>query len=418
MRKKIGVGHAHVGELEKKYVNLALDAGRLSQGEFVYKFENEFAQLHEQRWGIACNSGTSALHAALEALKEKYQWPEKSEVLVPAITFIATSNACIHAGLVPVFVDVDSVSYNMDPKQIETKISPKTVGIMPVHTFGQPCEMDEIVAIASKYNLRLIEDCAEAHFATYKGRPVGSFSDIAGFSTYVAHTITTGVGGVITTNDSELAEICRSLIAHGRACTCERCIASNPNQVCKLRMQTEMDKRFMMVRMGYSYRIGELEGALGIAQLENRDFIMNTRKENAAYLTNKLRKFEEFFQLPDYPEYIDHSFMMYPIVIKESASFTQRELTGYLEQKNIESRPMLPLLNQPVYKELFGDIEKDYPVAQWINNNGFYVGCHHGLSTEELDYIVECIETFIKTKCVNFAAATTSVSIRSEGAKE
>lgn len=393
---KIGVGYALVTDLEKKYVNMALDSGRLSPGPFVHKFETTFAKMHNQRYGIACNSGTSALHVGLEALKEKYKWAENSEVLVPAITFIATSNACLHAGLKPVFVDVDSRTYNIDPNLIEEKITDKTVAIMPVHTFGQPCEMDPIVEIAKKYNLKILEDCAEAHFATYKGKPVASFSDIAGSSTYVAHTITTGIGGVITTDDTELAEISRSLIAHGRACTCETCIASNPKQVCKLRMQTEMDKRFMMVRLGYSYRIGELEGALGVAQLENKDLIMNTRKANARYLTDAFKnKIEDVIQLPYYPDYVDHSFMMYPLVVKNSAKFTKDEITHYLEKENIETRPMLPLLNQPIYKDLFGDIEKNYPVAQWINKNGFYVGCHHGLNKEALDKIIDRICTFV-----------------------
>lgn len=395
---KIGVGYALVSELEKKYVNMALDAGRLSQGEFVHKFETNFANLHQQKFGIACNSGTSSLHVALEALKEKYEWADESEVIVPAITFIATSNACLHSNLKPVFVDVDPVTYNLNPNLIEEKINEKTVAIMPVHTFGQPCEMDQIVEISKRYNLKIVEDCAEAHFATYKGKPVASFSDISGSSTYVAHTITTGVGGVITTNDKELAEISRSLIAHGRACTCETCIASNPKQVCKLRMQTELDKRFMMVRIGYSYRIGELEGALGIAQLENRDNIMNKRKSNAAYLTEYLGEFEDVIQLPRFPEYVEHSFMMYPIVLKGEAKFSRKDLIQYLEANNIETRPMLPLLNQPIYKKIFGDIEKDYPVAQWINDNGFYVGCHHGLEKEDLDIIIKCISEFIIKK--------------------
>ncbi len=394
--RKIGVGYAYVSDKEKKYVNEALDAGRLSQGDMVNRFEREFAKLHEQKFGIACNSGTSALHVALEALKEKYQWAENSEVLVPAITFIATSNSCIHAGLQPVFVDVDEKTYNIDPREIENKITDKTVAIMPVHTFGQPCEMDEIVRIAKKHKLRIVEDCAEAHFATYKGRKIGGFSDIAAFSTYVAHTITTGIGGVITTSDNDLAEISRSLIAHGRACTCEKCLASDPRQVCKLRMNTEIDKRFMMVRMGYSYRIGELEGALGLGQLENRDIIMNTRKKNAEYLTENLKDVEKYIQLPQYKEYIEHSFMMYPIVVKKDVSFTRDELTHFIEQHNIETRPMLPLLNQPIYKKIFGDIEKDYPVAQWINNNGFYVGCHHGLNKDQLDKVIGTIKKFVK----------------------
>lgn len=396
MRNKIGVGHASVGELEKKYVNMALDAGRLSQGEFVYRFEREFARLHEQRFGVTCNSGTSALHVALETLKEMRGWPEQSEVLVPAITFIASSNACLHAGLRPVFVDVDPLTYNIDPALIEAKITERTVAIMPVHTFGQPCAMDEIVRIAAGRGLAVIEDCAEAHFATYKGKTVGSFGDIAAFSTYVAHTITTGIGGVITCNDPDAAAICRSFVAHGRACTCEKCIASNPAAVCKLRMETDIDRRFMMVRLGYSYRVGELEGALGLAQLENRDFIMETRKAHAAALTAGLGPYEPYLQLPAYPEYVDHSFMMYPLVLRKDAPFSRKELVEFLERNNIESRPMLPLLNQPVYLNLFGEQEQDYPVARWINGHGFYIGCHHGLVAQDIDYVVDCIGTFLK----------------------
>ena len=375
-----------------------MDSRRHSPGPFVQKIEKKFAEMHKQKYGIACNSGTSSLHVALEALKEKYSWDQNSEVLVPAITFIATSNAVMHAGMKPVFVDVDSRTYNIDTKLIEEKITENTVAIMPVHTFGQPCEMDSIVKIATKYGLKIVEDCAEAHFAVYKGRPVASFSNIAGSSTYVAHTITTGIGGVITTDDTNLAEIARSLIAHGRACTCENCIAYNSKQVCKLRMQTEMDRRFMMIRLGYSYRIGELEGALGVAQLENKDFIINTRKANAKILTDGLKDVEQYLQLPYYPEYVEHSFMMYPLVIKDDKAFTRNEIVKYLEQNNIETRPMLPLLNQPIYKEIFGDIEKDYPVAQWINNNGFYVGCHHGLSKEELNMIIKTIHAFLENR--------------------
>ena len=395
---KIGVGYAYVSEIEKKYVNEALNESRLSQGKMVHSFEKKFAAMHDQKYGIACNSGTSALHVGMEVMKEIYGYTrgENSEVLVPAITFIATSNAVMHAGMKPVFVDVDPVTYNIDPKKIEEKITDNTVGIIPVHTFGQPCDMDPIMEIAKKHKLWVMEDCAEAHFATYKGRKIGSFGDIAAFSTYVAHTITTGVGGVITTNNQKMAEISRSFIAHGRACTCEVCLASDPRKVCPLRMKTQMDKRFMMVRMGYSYRIGELEGAIGLGQLENKDIIMGNRKKNAAYLTDKLQDTQDVLQLPSAPNYVEHSYMMYPLVIKKEAGFTREDLTHFLEAHNIETRPMLPLLNQPIYQEIFGDIEKDYPVADWIDHNGFYVGCHHGLTREELDVISQAIHDFIE----------------------
>ena len=409
---KIGVGYAYVSEIEKRYVNEALDDSRLSQGRFVHEFEKRFAFLHDERYGIACNSGTSALHVCLEAIKEKHglgcaggdRWLFKKdkgvsghqqEVLVPAITFIATSNAVLHAGWRPVFVDVDSRTYNMNPEKIEEKITERTVGIMPVHTFGQPCEMDAIMEIAQRHNLWVLEDVAEAHFATYKGKKVGSFGEMSGYSTYVAHTITTGIGGVITTNDRELMEISRSLIAHGRACTCEVCLASDPAKVCPLRIQTQMDKRFMMLRLGYSYRVGELEGAIGLGQLENRELIMGRRKKNAHYLTERLQGAQQYLQLPWAPDYVDHSYMMYPIVVKQDARFAREALTHFLESANVETRPMLPLLSQPIYKQIFGELESEYPMAAWIDHNGFYVGCHHGLGREQLDKIADTILAFL-----------------------
>ena len=394
--KKSGVGYASVTDIEKKYVMDALDSQRLSQGMYVAKFEKEFAQMHGQKFGVMCNSGTTALHLALETLKEVDGWDENTEILVPAITFIATSNACLHTRLKVIFVDVDPETYNIDPNEIEQHITPNTKCIIPVHTFGMPCDMDKIVEIAKKHNLRIIEDCAEAHFAKINGKTVGSFSDISAFSTYVAHTITTGVGGVVCTSNPKYTEILRSFLAHGRACTCERCIASDGETVCHKRMQTELDRRFMFVRLGFSYRVGEIEGALGLAQLERSDEIMSARHNNASMLNERLSKYRDFLQLPTCPDNIKHTYMMYPIVIKDNCGIKARDLIEYLESCNIETRPMLPLLNQPIYIKIFGDIEKDYPAAKYINNNGFYIGCHHGLDSSDIDNIVECFSSYLK----------------------
>ena len=393
---KIGVGYASVTELEKKYVIDALESQRLSQGKYVAKFEKEFAAMHELKYGVMCNSGTSALDLAFATLKEVDNWDENTEVLCPAITFIATSNAVLHVGLKVKFVDVDPVTYNMNPDEIEKHITPNTKCIVPVHTFGMPCDMEKIMSIAKKHNLRVVEDCAEAHFAKVNGRTIGSFGDIACYSTYVAHTITTGVGGIVCTNNREYMEILRSLVAHGRACTCERCIASDGKQVCPKRMQTDMDRRFMFVRMGYSYRVGELEGALGLAQIERKDDIMCKRHENAQYMIKGLEKYKFLIQLPRHPENIEHTYMMFPIVIRENSGINYREFIEYLEKSNIETRPMLPLLNQPIYKTIFGDIEKDYPVAEYIDHNGFYVGCHHGMSKEDLDNLIEIFSNYLE----------------------
>ena len=392
---KIGVGFASVTEIEKKYVLDALDSGRLSQSKYVAKFEKNFAQIHSLKYGIMCNSGTSALHLALEALKEVDNWDENTEILVPAISFIATSNACLHAGLKVTFVDVEADTYNIDPNEIEKHITSNTKCIIPVHTFGMPCNMNAIMKIANRHNLRVIEDCAEAHFAKVNSQNIGSFGDVACFSTYVAHTITTGVGGIVCTNDSKLMEIVRSLVAHGRACTCERCIASDGKEVCPKRMQTELDRRFSFIRIGYSYRVGEIEGALGLAQLERKDEIMQRRYENADYLIKGLEKYENLIQLPRTPKNVEHTFMMFPIVIHKNSGIIMQDMVKYLEQHNIETRPMLPLLNQPIYKKIFGDIEKNYPVAEYINKNGFYIGCHHGLDKEQLDFQIETIVKYL-----------------------
>jgi dTDP-4-amino-4,6-dideoxygalactose transaminase len=394
---KIGVGYASVTELEKKYVMDALENNRLSSGPYVNRFEREFAKKHDNRYGVMCNSGTSAIHIALETLKETEGWDPGAEILVPALTFISTSNACIHAGLTPVFVDVDPKTYTMDASQIEHRITEKTKALLPVHVFGLPCEMDAITRIARKHGLKIIEDCADAHFAAYQGRPVGSFGDMAAFSTYVAHTITTGAGGMVLTNDPRHAEILRSLVAHGRSCTCEVCAATDPDSVCPKRSNAEMDRRFLFERMGYSYRVGEIEGALGLAQLERCGQIMAKRKANAARLTKGLETFEDALQLPRFPAYMEHTFMMYPILITAS-DFSRKDMTDFLERGNIETRPMFPLLNQPVYQKIFGDIEDDFPVSQRIGRNGFYVGCHHGLEEAELAYMLDVFQTFFRAR--------------------
>jgi dTDP-4-amino-4,6-dideoxygalactose transaminase len=384
--KKIGVGYASVTDIEKKYVNEALDASRLSPSKYVLQFEKEFSARHGRRYGVMSNSGTSAIHIALETLKETEGWTADTEVIVPALTFISSANAILHAGLKPVFVDVDSKTYNIDPTKIEEKITPNTKAILPVHCFGLPCEMDKIADIAKRNNLKIVEDCSDAHFALFKGKTVGSFGDLSAFSTYVAHTITTGIGGITITNNEHYAELLRSFIAHGRSCTCEVCIASNPNQVCKKRTFGDMDRRFLFERMGWSYRVGEIEGALGVAQLERSDSIMSKRRKNAKKLIELLTPFRDSLQLPIYGDEYDHTFMMFPLMIL-SDKFTRKEITSFLEEHNIETRPLFPLLNQPIYKKLFGDIIEDYPVAKNISEKGFYIGCHHGLEDEDLAYL-------------------------------
>lgn len=396
-QKQLGVGGLIISEKEKQYVNQALDNNRLSYGPFSQQFENKFAQTHGVRHAIMSNSGTSSLQVALAALKEKYQWQDGDEVIVPAITFIATSNVALMLNLRPVFVDVDPKTYNINPSLIEDRITPRTRAIIPVHMFGLPADMKSVMGVAKKHNLRVIEDSCETMFVSTHGKPVGSHGDIGCFSTYVAHFLVTGVGGLSITDDDELAIMMRSLCNHGRDGIYLNIDDDKDKSDKELAMIIE--RRFSFIRLGYSYRVTELEAALGVAQMEDKDQIIVARKKNALRLIEGLKPLEAkgYIQLPSVPAYADHAFMLFPIVIKDRR-VKRSDLTLYLEAGQIETRPMMPLLSQPFYRQVFGDIEKQYPVAQEIDQNGFYIGCHQEFGQDELDYIVTTFHSFFANR--------------------
>lgn len=392
---QLGVGSVNISERGKKYLQEVIATNRLSYGPFSRKFEQALAQAHDCKHGIFVNSGTSALQMAVAALKEKYHWNDKDEIICPALTFIASSNVILQNNLTPVFVDVHPRYYNIDPAQIEKAITPKTKAIMVVHLFGQPADMEHIMRIAEQYNLKIIEDSCETMFARYHGKSVGSFGDIACFSTYACHIICTGVGGLAVTNDEELAILLRSLANHGRDAIYLSMDDDKTDDREKLNLI--MSRRFNFIRMGYSYRATEMEAALGLAQIEEINENLAQRKQHAAFLTAHLQQFENFLQLPQTMPNTDHSFMMYPIIVK--APLQRDELTLFLEENNIETRPMVPLLNQPYYQQLFGtDLEDHYPVAKKINQQGFYIGCHPELTSEELQYMVDTLAEFLSNK--------------------
>lgn len=385
MKKRfIGVGTLRISEKQKHYVNQVLDSNRLTYGPFTKKFESEFSSLHECKFGVMSNSGTSALHIAIAALKEIHNWKDGDEIIVPAVTFVATSNTVIHNNLKPVFVDVQKDYYGIDPNLIEDKITSRTKAIIPVHLVGMPCDMDPIKKIAVKHGLKIIEDSCETMFANYKGKRVGSLGDIACFSTYIAHLITTGVGGINTTNNQEYAIALRSLMNHGRD-SIYICIDDDKGKN-KKELKEIIARRFNFVKLGHSFRATEMEAALGIAQLETWSDMIQKRRQNGKYLTEGLSKFGDNVQLPKIREGCEHSFMMYPLVLRKEK---KERAVNYLENNGIETRDLLPLINQPIYKKLFGIDANDYPVADWINNNGFYIGCHQDLTQSDLDYVID-----------------------------
>jgi perosamine synthetase len=391
---QIGVGSVFVSKKGREYLNQVLDTNRLSYGPFSKKFESMMAEAHDTKYAVFVNSGTSALQIAVAAMKEKYEWQDGDEIIVPALTFVATSNVILQNNLQPVFVDVDPRYYNLDPRKIEAAITPKTKAIMVVHLFGQPADMTAIQEIADKHNLRIMEDSCETMFARHKGTSVGSFGDIACFSTYACHIICTGVGGLAVTNNLELAVSLRSLANHGRD-SIYISMDDDKNKSSK-QLGLIMGRRFNFVRMGYSFRATEMEAALGVAEIEEVGVNIKKRRENACYLLTNLKKWDHLLQLPKIMPDTEHSFMMFPIVVKGSL-VKRDELTLFLEENNIETRPMVPLVNQPYKKALFGeDLEDRFPIAKYINQNGFYVGCQPDLTLKELKYVVEKFNEFFE----------------------
>lgn len=398
VRKKfIPIGTLKIGTFAKKLILQTLNKNRLSYGPLSIQFENEFSKLHNVKFSIFTVSGTAALQMAIHTLKKIHGWNDEDEVIVPAITFIATSNVVLQNNLKPVFVDVLPDTYNIDPSKIEEKITEKTKAIIPVHMYGLPADMEEIQKIARKYNLKIIEDSCEAVLARYKGRYVGSMGDMGCFSTYVAHIITTGVGGIVTTNNPDYAIKVRSLMNHGRDS-----IYLNIDDDNNLDQRTDKEifrmanRRFSFVDVGYSYRLTEIEAALGLEQLKYLKKNIKNRQKNALYLIEGLKIFSDLIQLPVIPKDRTHVFLGFPIVIKEK-KIKRSKLIIYLEKNGIETRYMMPLLNQPIYKEIFGDIESQYPIANHINRNGFYIGCHSDLHKEDLDYIIHIFKEFFNS---------------------
>ena len=253
--------------------------------------------------------------------------------------------------------------------------------------------MDPIITVARERGLSIIEDSAETMFARYKGRKVGSLGDIGCFSTYIAHYIVTGVGGFATTSDPDLQVRLRSLMNHGRD-SIYLSIDDDAGATGE-KLHEIVAKRFQFVSVGHSYRATELEAALGLAQLEEKDGIVAARIATAKRLSAGLREFEDKLQLPFSPPDRDHTFMLYGLVLKNADKV---QLVNFLEDRGVETRDMLPLLNQPVYRKMFGNLEPKFPVARSLNRSAFYIGCHQHMTLDDTDYVIEQFQAFFKKR--------------------
>jgi len=395
---RIPFGTISVTDKAKQLINQALDSNRISSGKYVRELEERFAELVGVKEAVAVSSGTDADALALAVFYD-YGAKRGDEVIVPALSFVATGNAILQAGFKPVFVDVDLETLNIDPQNLEAAITDKTKAIMPVHLMGKPAKMDEINKIARKHKLYVVEDAAEAHGAEYKGKRAGSLADMGAFSLYVAHIITTAEGGIVTTSDSNFAEILRSLRSHGRACKCKSCVLNTASSYCDKRFQYGQNKdiRFMFERVGFSCKMNELEAAIGIGNLDTYEQILNKRRGNLTYLIDKFKQFSPhlttIFEEAD-EKIGPHAF---PFVVGSQAKFTREELVTFLEKCGVDTRTLFSSMpTQCVGFEFLGHKLGDFPNSEYIGDNGIHIGVHQDLDQEHLDYFINLISEFLK----------------------
>ncbi|OGX34771.1 MAG: aminotransferase DegT [Omnitrophica WOR_2 bacterium RIFCSPHIGHO2_02_FULL_52_10] len=371
---KVPFGTVSITDDAAKLIHKAIASKWLTRGKYVQEFEERFAALFGVKEAVAVSSGTDADALACAVL---YDFGAKrgDEIIVPALSFVATGNAVLQAGFIPVFVDVDRETLGIDPAQIEAAITPRTRGIMPVHLMGKPAAMDEIVGIARKHKLRVIEDAAEAHGAEYKGRKIGSLGDMAAFSLYAAHIITTIEGGVVITDNPQMADALRSLRNHG------------------------IVGKFEFRRIGFSAKMNELEAAVGIGNIKIFHQILEKRRRNLLYLMDKFKPFEEYFIVLKEEPHEKIGPHAFSIILKEDVPFTKDEFVTYIENAGIDSRNLFYSIPTqcPSYAFL-GKKPGDFPEAEYCSDNGTHIGIHQDIELKDLDYVAGVVRDFLKSK--------------------
>lgn len=368
----IPVCYPFIGEKELEYVTDCIKTNWISsKGKYVKEFENNFAKYCNFKYGVATTNGTTALHLALACLGIS----KGDEVIIPSFTMIATAFAIVYCGAKPVLVDAKTDTWNMDIKKIEGKITDKTKVIMPVHIYGHPCDMDPIMELAKKYNLYVVEDAAEVHGAKYKGKKAGGIGNIGCFSFYANKIITCGEGGMIVTNDEKIAEKAKSL--------------KNLSFPKGKRIYKHHD-------VGYNYRMTNIQAAIGLAQLEKIDELIERRRNNA-HLYNELLKGIEGITLPVEKEWVKNVYWMYSILIEDEFGISKDELMDRLEEKGIETRPFfVPIHQQPVFHKMGWYKDENYPIAEKLALKGINLPSSSGLKEKEIRYICDVIKSVKK----------------------
>jgi CDP-6-deoxy-D-xylo-4-hexulose-3-dehydrase len=384
-------------------VEASLD-GWLTTGRFNDLFEQKLAKFLGVKHLMTVNSGSSANLVAFSALTSPKLGDRTikkgDEVIGVAAGFPTTVNPILQFGAVPVFVDVELGTYNIDSSKIEAAITSKTKAIMLAHTLGNPYNLDVITALCKKYKLWLVEDCCDALGTTYKGQLVGTFGDIGTLSFYPAHHITMGEGGAVFTNNDELKMIAESFRDWGRDCYCRPGVDNTcGKRFCwKLGTLPEgYDHKYTYGHLGYNLKITDMQAACGLAQLDKAEHFIQRRKENFAYLKKRLATCEEFLLLPTAAENSDPSWFGFPITLKDNAPVTRLDLLTYLDENKVGTRLLFAgnLTRQPYMQHQHYRVSGDLKNTDIVMNNTFWIGVQPALTEEMLDYAVTKIENYL-----------------------
>lgn len=375
----------------------------LTEGRFAKQFELQMARFVGVRSATLCNSGSSANLLAVSALTsgklEEKRLKPGDEVITVAAGFPATVGPMVQNGLVPVFLDVELGTYNIDVSKLEEAISPKTRAIMVAHTLGNPFNLDVVTAVAKRHNLWLIEDNCDALGSTYRGKQTGTYGDLATISFYPAHHITMGEGGCVLTKKPLLKTLVESFRDWGRDCWC----APGEENTCGKRFDWQLgglphgyDHKYTYSHIGYNMKVTDMQAAVGVAQLKKLPGFIEKRKENFQRLHSGLKEFEKFIVLPRAEPNSDPSWFGFLITVRPEAAFSRNELTEYLEKNKIATRALFAgnLLLQPAFQNIEHRIVGDLTNTNTIMNQTFWIGVYPGITEEMIAYILEKFRTF------------------------
>ena len=388
-------------------VEASLDAW-LTTGRFAAQFEREFAAFMGVRCASLVNSGSSANLAALscltsQSLRDRALSPG-DEVITVAAGFPTTVNPIIQNGLVPVFVDVQLPTYNVDVTQLEEAVSPRTKAIILAHTLGNPFDLDAVMDFATRHNLWVIEDCCDAVGSLYKGRTVGTFGHLATTSFYPAHHITMGEGGCVLTQSPALKKLAESFRDWGRDCWCD----PGKSNTCGCRFEWKLgdlpagyDHKYIYSHIGYNLKATDMQAAVGVAQLQKLPGFIAARRANFAQLTAALRDLDDIFILPQATEHSEPSWFGFPIAVRAGAPTTRGQVVQFLESRNIATRLLFGgnLLRQPAYRNIKRRVIGNLRNTDFVMNNVFWIGLYPGITQSMIDYMAE-------TPSIRFRKAT------------